>query len=106
MKRRRIPTSDKGARALDPASGFKVYHSDLVRQWDNEFVDDRFVDERNPQDFVRSIPDRQVVPNARPEPPDVFMLQPIITEDGIVIAHETGVQILSEASIFITPDSL
>jgi hypothetical protein len=62
-----------GPNAIDPASGFKVKLSALVRQWDGEMVDRRFVDRRNPQDFVRGVPDRQDLPYARPETPDVFV---------------------------------
>ena len=102
VKRRRIPTSDRGARALDPASGFKIYNEDLVRQWDNEFVDYRFVDERNPQDFVRGIPDRQVVPNARPEPPDVYIVEQICLENGTPICFENGLPIFTENTRFLT----
>jgi hypothetical protein len=50
MRRRNQPPPTP--RAIDPASGFKVPLSNLVRQWDGEMVDRRFVDKRNPQDFV------------------------------------------------------
>jgi hypothetical protein len=45
----------------------------LVKQWDGAMVDSRFVDRRNPQDFVRGVPDRSDLPFARPESPDVFI---------------------------------
>jgi hypothetical protein len=57
---------------IDPASGFKVPLSNLVRQWDGEMVDRRFVDKRNPQDFVRGRADEDGLPFARPEAPDRF----------------------------------
>jgi len=56
--------------AICDASGFKVPLSNLVRQWDGAMVDRRFVDRRNPQDFVRGVPDRQDLPYSRPEGPD------------------------------------
>lgn len=59
--------------AICDASGFKVPLSNLVRQWDGALVDRRFVDRRNPQDFVRGVPDRQDLPYSRPESPDVFI---------------------------------
>lgn len=62
-----------GAVAICDASGFKVKLAALVKQWDGAMVDRRFVDRRNPQDFVRGVPDRQDLPYARPESPDVFI---------------------------------
>ena len=54
-------------------SGFKYPLSQLVRNWDGEMVHYSFVDKRNPQDFVRGIPDDQRILNPRPEAPDVFL---------------------------------
>jgi hypothetical protein len=82
--------------AIDPASGFKVPLSDLVRQWDNELIDKRFVDKRNPQDFVRGVADKQNLPYARPEPPDSFVATNIAWEDGRFMTTETGVAIITE----------
>lgn len=59
--------------AICDASGFKVKLSALVKQWDGAMVDRRFVDRRNPQDFVRGTPDKQNLPYSRPEAPDVFV---------------------------------
>lgn len=53
--------------AICEASGFKVPLSNLVKQWDGAMVDRRFVDRRNPQDFVRGVPDVQALPFSRPE---------------------------------------
>jgi hypothetical protein len=55
------------------ATGFKYPLSELVRQWDGAMVHWRFVDKRNPQDFVRGRAERIAVPNARPEPADYFL---------------------------------
>ena len=54
-------------------SGFKYPLSQLVRNWDGAMVHRSFVDKRNPQDFVRGVPDDQRVPNPRPEAPDTFL---------------------------------
>jgi hypothetical protein len=63
-----------GPNAICDASGFKVKHSDLVKQWDGAMVDRRFVDRcQHPQDFVRGVPDRSDLQFARPESPDVFV---------------------------------
>jgi hypothetical protein len=69
--------------ALDPASGFKVPYRNLVRQWDGEFVDRRFVDKRNPQDMLKARPERPQLDHARPEPEDVFLAVNIVWEDGL-----------------------
>ena len=55
------------------ASGFKYPMSELRRQWDGALVHWRFLDKRNPQDFVRGVPDQRVPQRARPEPPDTFL---------------------------------
>lgn len=63
------------------ASGFKYPMDQLVRQWDGALVHRRFVDKRNPQDFVRGVADRQVPPTSRPEAPDVFITAPVTPDD-------------------------
>lgn len=60
------------ARAICDNSGFMCWHSELVRQWDGMWVLPRFLDKRNPQDFVRAVPDNQLIDHPRPEQPDVF----------------------------------
>lgn len=86
------------ANAIDPASGFKVPLENLVRQWDGEYVDRRFVDPRHPQDFVRGVRDDQSLPYARPEAPDTFILGPILTQDGNWIYTQDGQVILTQGS--------
>lgn len=76
--------------ALDPASGFKVPLSNLVRQWDNQLVDYRYVDKRNPQDFVRGVKDNQGLPYSRPEPPDSFVAGPILWQNGDFMTVQSG----------------
>lgn len=72
-----------GPNAICDFSGFKVKLSDLVKNWDGAMVASRFVDRRNLQDFVRGVPDRQALPFARPEGPDVFIdpLDPVSPSD-------------------------
>lgn len=67
--------------AICDASGFKVPVSRLVRQWDGAMVDRRFVDRRNPQDFVTGVRDDQTLRVSRPEAPDVFISAPVTRED-------------------------
>ena len=82
-KRYGTPTCAPEPQAVDPASGFKVPLRNLVRQWDNDLIDYRFVDKRNPQDFVRGVRDDMSLPYARPEQPDVFVdpLNPVNPDD-------------------------
>jgi len=85
--------------AIDPASGFKVPLSNLVKQWDGEMIDRRFVDRRNPQDFVRGVPDNIALPYARPEAPDVFIAFNIDLEDGTPVFTESGSAALTEGVV-------
>lgn len=88
-----------GANAIDPASGFKVKRRDLVRQWDGELIARRFVDVRNPQDFVRGVKERQALPNTRPEPADTFVAGPLVWEDGNVIELESGGIVVEQSGV-------
>ena len=86
--------------ALDPASGFKVPYRNLVRQWDGEWVDRRFVDKRNPQDSLKGRPERPMLEHARPEPTDAFLADNITMEDGFTpITTEVGQAIMSEGQL-------
>jgi hypothetical protein len=67
--------------AICDASGFKCYADELVRQWDGAMVLPRFLDKRNPQDFVRGIPDNRAVRMARPEQADTFITGTITPAD-------------------------
>lgn len=69
--------------AIDPASGFKIPHKNLVRQYDGEYVDRRFVDKQNPQELIRARPESSVLPHPRPEVADVFLATNILLEDGL-----------------------
>ena len=67
--------------AICDASGFKCYADELVRQWDGAYVLPRFLDKRNPQDFVRGVPDNRVPRLTRPEATDTFISSPVRPED-------------------------
>ena len=62
-------------------SGFKVRVRDktgrltheLVKQWDGLYVDRRFKDERNPQDYIKAAGRDANHGNKRPEPDDGFV---------------------------------
>lgn len=84
--RRRPPVPQ----AIDPASGFKVPLSELQKQWDGEMVSRRFIDKRNPQDFVRGVKDDPSLPFARPETTDAFAALPLVLEAGGYIYTESA----------------
>jgi hypothetical protein len=87
-RRRGLYDTPPEPQAIDPASGFKVPLRNLVKQWDGEMVDRRFVDRRNPQDFVRGVKDNSAPPFARPEVPDTFIADNILWEDGLPMIGE------------------
>lgn len=100
--RRRRGLYDKPAEpvAIDDYTGFKVPLSALKKDWTGLLTTDP--DIRNPQDFVRGVPDNQALPYARPEVPDVFLAEPLITEDDIFIEAEQGGEILFSEGLTVT----
>ncbi len=64
-------------------TGYIVYASDTVREWNGLRVRRQSSEERHPQDFVRGVGDDQTVPFARPEPTDVFLATNEITKDDL-----------------------
>lgn len=53
--------------AIDDVSGLQHKASDLALQWDGLRVAADDVEERHPQDFLRSVPDKIRVPWTRPD---------------------------------------
>lgn len=95
-KRYGTPTVAPEPQAIDPASGFKVPLKNLVRQWDGQLVDYRYVDKRNPQDFVRGVKDNMALPYARPESPDVYLAINIIWQNGDFMTTQEGGSIITQ----------
>lgn len=62
-------------------SGFKVKASETVLRWDGLRVIKRFCEERQPQDFVRGVPDDPTVPWTRPETANQFLSAPVTPGD-------------------------
>ncbi len=54
-------------------SGFKVKASSTRKEWNGLRVFNRFWEPRHPQDFLKSFPDRQSVPDPRTESKDKFL---------------------------------
>jgi len=70
-------------RIIDDLTGFEIWASESVRQWNGLRVHRDNADYRHPQEFVRGRPDRQKVPFTRPEPPDVFLEPNEVTRDDL-----------------------
>jgi hypothetical protein len=84
--------------AIDDATGFKVDHRRLKRQWDGAMVVDP--DKRNPQDMLKARPERQGIPNPRPEQPDSFIATNILWEDDLTpMMEEDGNAILTQGEL-------
>lgn len=99
--RRRGVYHEHGPIALDPASGFRVPHDELVRQWDGEMVSRRFVDSmRHPSDTFRPRPERMMLHQARPEPEDMAVALPLLWEGGQTMVEEGGEAILGAGGVF------
>lgn len=54
-------------------TGFKTRSYDTQMEWNGLIVDKRVWEARQPQDFVKGVPDNQTVPYARPRQPNVFV---------------------------------
>ena len=54
-------------------SGFKFPISEAVKNWNGLLVHRSFVDKRNPQDFVKAVPESMALPVSNPEPTDTFL---------------------------------
>lgn len=53
--------------------GRKYKASQLIKRWDGLMCCEDDWEIRQPQDFVRGVPDTQIAPWLRPEPPDYFI---------------------------------
>lgn len=57
--------------------GMKYHSADLKERWDGLMVCRQDWNPRQPQDFVRGIPDPQAVPWSRPDVPPPFTQNPV-----------------------------
>jgi len=60
-------------KALCDSCGRIVKATELQKRWDGLMVDARCFELRQPQDFVRGVPDMQAPPFSRPEPQNQFI---------------------------------
>lgn len=59
--------------AICDVCGFKRKASEMKQRWDGVMVCEEDWEPRQPQDFVRGVPDTQSVAWTRPETPDTFL---------------------------------
>lgn len=71
------------AKGICDRSGFEFPLRELVREWNGLMVHPRFLDKRNPQDFVRGVPDERALPFTRPEAPDDFLATNEVTASSL-----------------------
>lgn len=82
--------------AVDPRSGFVIPLSHLVKDGQTgNLVDRKRADKKHPQEFVRAIPERPL-PFTRPEPPDLFIAEPILYENYLMMTQEDGSSLIYE----------
>lgn len=65
------------------ACGRELLASNAYHRWDGLIVCESDYEPRQPQDFVRSVPDSQSVPFVSPEPPDAFLEANDVTGDDL-----------------------
>ena len=72
--------------------GKKQKSSAMVKTWENRYVCRSHKEVRNPQDFLRAVPERQQLPWTNPKPPDIFV-QPVLycTPNGVTAVPDFAV---------------
>lgn len=76
---------------LDDRTGFVRRAENTKSEWTGLIVGNDVWEIRQPQDFVRAVPDDQTVPDARPVPPNVFV-GPFSTE--IALDADVGATVI------------
>ena len=70
--------------AICDVCGRKFKFSRLRQKWDNTWACENDWEPRQPQDYLRGIPDNMSVPLSRPDPPNSFIQDEIVTETPII----------------------
>lgn len=70
--------------ALCDVCGRKFKFSRLRQKWDNTWACEQDWEPRQPQDYLRGIPDNMSVPLSRPDPPNLFIQDEIVTEIPVI----------------------
>jgi len=69
--------------AICDVCGRKFKFSRLRQKWDNTWACEQDWEPRQPQDYLRGIPDNMSVPLSRPDPPALFLDELIVTESTV-----------------------
>ncbi len=64
-------------------TGLKRKASQCQKEWNNLIVQKSSWEQRHPQDFIRSVKDRQQVPDPRPPGEDRFLATNEVTVDDL-----------------------
>ena len=84
------PRYDNGDWIADcDVCGRKYKASALSQRWDGLMCCDDDWEIRQPQDFVRGVPDTQIAPWLRPEPPDQFITFAFTPPSVLISVTET-----------------
>lgn len=70
--------------AICDVCGRKFKFSRLRQKWDNTWACEQDWEPRQPQDYLRGIPDNMSVPLSRPDPPPLFIQDEVVTETPII----------------------
>lgn len=70
--------------AICDVCGRKFKFSRLRQKWDNTWACEQDWEPRQPQDYLRGIPDNMSVPLSRPDPPPLFIQDMTVTESPII----------------------
>lgn len=83
-------------------------------EWQGLIVDRRVWEARQPQDFVKGVPDNQTVPYARPRPRDgiagnslnaEFQVYGLFPSSGVAFEVQNGSLMVNHALIVVTASS-
>jgi len=69
--------------AICDVCGRKFKFSRLRQKWDNTWACEQDWEPRQPQDYLRGIPDNMSVPLSRLDPPNLFLQDEIVTESPV-----------------------
>jgi hypothetical protein len=102
VRRRRstFTESSVSPQGIDDWSGFKVDLEKLDKEWTG--LRTTRPDPRNPQDYVRGLPDKMALPFARPETPDRFVSVAIQYDNGLPIILEDGSILMTDGEPVVT----
>ena len=70
--------------AICDVCGRKFKFSRLRQKWDNTWACEQDWEPRQPQDYLKGIMDNMSVPLSRPDPPNLFIQDEIVTENPVI----------------------